>query len=204
MMHFLNCAGSIGEGSNFENSMVTRSQPYWGFGKFYKGKVAEINKAILRGEKVAVWIRGTRASCKKKYGSERLLGVFVVNIIKERTFGPLIALDPTDKDLGWEEKKGTWKYIIDYSHYYDISSLDFGKSKSFGLTRFPQSSLCCLNTMASLKQNRTAVTTMLDAMLTSIPVMGCVKEFIGGPPVSPVTVPLPLGAASPPTVNLMD
>ena len=168
--HYLNCVGSIDEGSNFDNSMVKRDTPYWGLGSF-SGIANTINADLERGETVIMWLRPSRKSCKKKYGDERFVGAFKVTKILKREVGPLIALDPTNEELGW--RGGNWEFIIHYSKYFNISALQFGASKTFGLPRYPQVALCCLNTMRSLETNRASILTMLDNLSTSLPHLGC-------------------------------
>ena len=174
MKHYLNCVGSIDDGSNFDHSMVKRSNPYWGLGRC-PGVVKTINADLAAGETVVMWLRAARKSCKKKYGDERFIGAFILKGVTERQLGPLIALDLTNDELGWKGDK--WKFIIHYHQYFDISALGFGNSDIFGLSRYPQSSLCCLNTMASLEKNRKKVLAILDNLFNSLNFLGCVIKY---------------------------
>jgi hypothetical protein len=98
MNNYLLIVGSIAKGSNFDNSMVQRQIPYWGLSK--SGHIDTINAAIAKGEDVAIWLRGTKATCIQKYGNERLLGVFIVKSITKRQLGPRL--------LRWNPTIGNW------------------------------------------------------------------------------------------------
>jgi hypothetical protein len=165
--HYLLCVGSLAKGSNFDNSMITREVPYWGLSKRLSNDA--INAAIAKGEDVAIWLRGTKPSCMAKYGNERLLGVFIVKSITKRQLGPLIALEPDDKELGWTS--GGWEYVINYSKYYDISALDFGGPACFGLRNHGMSPF------TQPKNYFRKGVDLFDTLLPLLPSLGCVKKY---------------------------
>ena len=167
MNNYLLIVGSIAKGSNFDNSMVQRQIPYWGLSK--SRAIDAINAAIAKGEDVAIWLRGTKATCIQKYGNERLLGVFIVKSITKRQLGPLIALEPNDRELGWTD--GEWEYVINYSEYYDISVLDFGGPASFGLKTHAR------HTFTQPKNYFPKGVERFDKLLPLLPFIGCIKKY---------------------------
>ena len=164
MEHYISRAGNIGPGSNYDNSMCQRKNPCWGLSDQFHNSIVAINAAIEKGKVVAIWQHGSKPTCMQKYGNERLLGVFIVESITKRGI-----YEPSDQELGWTN--GKWEYVINYSKYYDISALDFGKPSDFGMSNF------CRTALSEPKNYFKKGVESFDNLLPLLPFMGCVKTY---------------------------
>lgn len=101
----------VGDGVHF-----TRSQPYlrWGINSNHPW-----NKAFLKRVRPGdvLWFI-------QSGNSGKAIGVAVFSRHCERLVGPLIAVTPTNDELGWTKDHGQWDVEVHYTDLYDLSACD--------------------------------------------------------------------------------
>ena len=58
-----------------------------------------------------------------KQGKGQVLGVATFTYHCKRELGPLVAVTPTNQELGWTKTKGEWDTEVHYKDLYDVTEL---------------------------------------------------------------------------------
>jgi hypothetical protein len=101
----------VGDGLHFKSSS---SRHIWGinsktpFGKWFV-------KTARKGD--LLWFVQSKTN-----GKLIAVATFVGN--KDRVLGPLLALTPTNEELGWTKQKGKWDTELHYENLYNLSECE--------------------------------------------------------------------------------
>ena len=98
----------IGDGVHFAAS---QSKNTWGVDSTHNW-----TRAFLRES-----APGDRLWFVKSGTGGKVLAVASLTQTRPRVVGPLIALTPTNEELGWTKTHGDWDTEVQYSNFYDVS-----------------------------------------------------------------------------------
>jgi hypothetical protein len=101
----------VGDGDHF-----TSSQRYsrWGINSKHIAWVPSFLRKVRRGD--VIWFIQSESGGK-------VMGVATFSHHCPRVTGPLIALTPTNDDLGWTKTEGYWDTEVHYTDLYDLSAI---------------------------------------------------------------------------------
>jgi hypothetical protein len=102
----------VGDGQHFISS---QSYMRWGVNSAHRGWVPKFLKDVKPGD--ILWFIQSESKGK-------VLGVATFVRHCPRELGPLIAVTPTDAELGWTQTAGEWDTEIHYKDLYDVSGCD--------------------------------------------------------------------------------
>ena len=99
----------VGNGENFRNSSTHK---IWGINSNHSQ-----NKYFLRTVK-----KGDKLWFVKKKSKGQLIAVSTYKSYNNRIVGPLIKLNLTNTELGWDETEGNWDIEVHYENLYNITN----------------------------------------------------------------------------------
>jgi hypothetical protein len=100
----------VGNGVHF-----IKSQPFmrWGINSKHVNWVSNFIRQVRNGD--ILWF--------VKKGKGQILGVATFTHHCKRELGPLVAVTPTNHELGWTENDGEWDIEVHYTDLFDVSNL---------------------------------------------------------------------------------
>ena len=101
----------VGDGVHFTRS---RTHKRWGINSTHTKWVNKFFEVIQPGDRI--WFIQNESKGK-------VLGVATYSHRRARETGPLIALTPTNEDLGWTESDGEWDTEIHYTNLYNLHDI---------------------------------------------------------------------------------
>ena len=101
----------IGDGKHFKSS---QSFLRWGINSDHPWNKSFIKRA--RAGDILWFIQGGNRG--------KAIGVATFTYQCERVIGPLIAVTPTNEELGWTKDEGTWDVEVHYTNLYDLTECD--------------------------------------------------------------------------------
>jgi hypothetical protein len=99
----------VGDGNHFNSSSAKR---IWGI-----DSTTSAGKFFLSSAKA-----GDLLSFVKSKSRGLIIAVATFTEAKERVLGPLIALTPTNEELGWVKTEGDWDTEVHYKDLYNVSA----------------------------------------------------------------------------------
>ena len=108
MQHFI---FRIGDGDHFKTSS---SKSIWGI-----NSSRSTSKGFLRRAKPGALLWFVTGG-----SGGQIIAVATFKQTKTRQTGPLVAISPTDEELGWTKTKGYWDTEVHYTDLYNLSSCE--------------------------------------------------------------------------------
>jgi hypothetical protein len=93
-----------------------KSQPLmrWGINSNHTNWALNFMRTVKEGD--ILWF--------VKKGQGQVLGVATFTYHCKRELGPLLAVTPTNEELGWTQTKGEWDTEVHYKDLYDVTVLN--------------------------------------------------------------------------------
>jgi hypothetical protein len=108
----------IGDGKHFNSSS---SKSIWGVNS-KNNSIPQFLSGVKPGD--ILWFVKSRSKCQ-------IVAVATFKEAKNRILGPLLALSPTNEDLGWVNTEGSWDTEIHYTDLYNLTDCNmFSEIKS--------------------------------------------------------------------------
>ena len=108
----------IGDGKHFNSSS---SKSIWGVNS-KNNSIPQFLSGVKAGDKL--WFVKSRSK-------GQIVAVATFKEAKNRILGPLLALSPTNEDLGWVNTEGEWDTEIHYTDLYNLTDCNmFSEIKS--------------------------------------------------------------------------
>lgn len=102
----------VGDGSHFLSSQPLKR---WGVNSKHNNCVPSFLRNVNRGD-ILWFIQGGNGG--------KVLGVAEFHRHCPRELGPLIAVTPTNEDLGWVNVPGEWDTEVHYTELYDTTNVE--------------------------------------------------------------------------------
>jgi hypothetical protein len=92
-----------------------KSQPFmlWGINSKHINWATSFMNKVKAGD--IIWF--------VKQGKGQVLGVATFTYYCKRELGPLVAVTPTNQELGWTKTEGEWDTEVHYKDLYDVTEL---------------------------------------------------------------------------------
>ena len=92
-----------------------KSQPFmlWGINSNHTNWALNFMRTVKDGD--IIWF--------VKQGKGQVLGVATFTYHCKRELGPLVAVTPTNQELGWTQTVGEWDTEVHYKDLYDVTEL---------------------------------------------------------------------------------